>query len=254
MLGAMKAGLFAAILVGLAALTGDGFAQTAGGGGGSPVVVELFTSQGCFQCPRANRLLGVMARRSDVLALTFPVSIWDYLGWRDTLAQPEFSLRQRAYAQSLRVRGRVTPQLIFNGSAQISGADWDDAKTMLDQMAAAARPGGAPEVSMVRLRDQRVRVTLAAGAAPIAADIWYVRFDPGPVTVLIGAGDNVNSEIQHFNLVESIDHVDQWDGAAKWFERGACTPECAVLIQIPNGGPVLAAAETYDPAADRRNN
>src|SRR5262245_45802018 len=120
MLGGMKAGILAAIVMVLAALTSDAVAQPASGGG-SPVVVELFTSQGCFQCPRANRLVGAMARRPNVLALTFPVSIWDYLGWRDTLARPEFSTRQRAYSQRLHVRGRATPQLVFNGASQLSG-------------------------------------------------------------------------------------------------------------------------------------
>jgi hypothetical protein len=245
MLAGMKAGFLAAIIVGLMALTGDAFAQSAGNGG-SLVVVELYTSQGCFQCPRANRLLGMMARRPNVLALTFPVSIWDYLGWRDTLAQPEFSQRQRAYAQTLRVRGRVTPQLIFNGAGAATGGDWDEAKSRLDQMAASGRPPGAPDVSIARLRSQRVRVTIGAGAANAPADIWFVTFDPGPVTVYVSSGDNVNSEIQHFNLVEHITRVDQWDGSAKWFERGDCDPECAVLVQAPNGGPIIAAAQTYD--------
>src|SRR5262249_32766953 len=78
------------------------------------MVVELYTHQGCTQCPRANRLLGMFSREEGVLALTFPVGIWDYLGWHDTYAQPEFAERQRMYSQALRVRGRFTPQLVVN--------------------------------------------------------------------------------------------------------------------------------------------
>jgi hypothetical protein len=247
MVAPMKAGIFVAVLLGLAALVSDASAQ-AGGGNGPPVVVELYTSQGCVQCPRANRLLEVMSHRPNVLALTFSVGIWDYLGWRDTLARPEYAQRQRAYSSRLRVRGRFTPQLVFNGVNQVSAGDWDTAQSVLDDVVAAARPQGAPEVSMVRLPNNRVRVTIGAGATGgAAADIWLIAYDPGPVTVLITGGVNMNRTIQHFNLVRTLERVDGWDGASKWFERQHCDPECAVLIQAPNGGPILAAAYTYRP-------
>ena len=99
----------AAMLMALAATAGSAQAQAQGER--AQMVVELFTSQGCTQCPRANRLLGMFAREEEVLALTFPVGIWDYLGWHDTFAQPEFADRQRAYSATMRVRGRFTPQV-----------------------------------------------------------------------------------------------------------------------------------------------
>jgi hypothetical protein len=247
MVGPMKAGFFAAILFGLAALVGDACAQT-GGGSGPPVVVELYTSQGCQQCPRANRLLGMMSHRPNVLALTFPVGIWDYLGWRDTLARPEYAARQAAFSERLHVRGRFTPQLVFNGVSQVSAGDWDDAQSALDAVMSVPRPAGAPEVSIARLSNNRVRVTIGGGnpgAEP--ADIWLIAFDPGPVTVVITGGVNINRSVQHYNLVRTIDRIDSWSGTGKWFERQHCDPECAVLVQAPNGGPILAAAYTYRP-------
>lgn len=245
MVARMKAGIIAAVLLGLTALFSDASAQV-GGGSGPPVVVELYTSQGCQQCPRANRLLGMMSRRPNVLALTFPVGIWDYLGWRDTLARPEYAARQLAFSERMRVRGRFTPQLIFNGDSQVSAGDWDDAQNALEASATAPRPQGAPEVSMVRLRNNKVRVTIGSGSPGSApADIWLIAYDPGPVTVVITGGVNMNRSVQHYNLVRTMERVDTWNGAGKWFERAHCDPECAVFVQQANTGPILAAAYTY---------
>jgi hypothetical protein len=207
------------------------------------VVVELFTSQGCTQCPRANRLLGMFSREDGVLALTFPVGIWDYLGWRDTLAQPPFSDRQRAYSQTLHVRGRFTPQLVFNGANQISASYWDEARAAIEQ-AHAAPVSEWPPLSLSRLSSNRARVAIGRGARRPDADVWLVAFDPGPVAVYITRGVNVNRRIYHYNLVRTIDRIGGWNGEPVYYERSRCTPECAVIVQEPNGGRILAAAFT----------
>ena len=110
----------------------------------SPVVVELYTSQGCFSCPRANRLLGEFSRESNVIALTFAVGYWDYLGWTDTFAQPEFVDRQRAYARALRFRGPYTPQLVINGERQVGAGDWDSSRAVFEEVRRLPRPAGSP--------------------------------------------------------------------------------------------------------------
>jgi glutaredoxin len=142
-------------------------------------VVELYTSQGCSQCPRANRLLGMFSREDDVLALTFPVGIWDYLGWHDTFAQPEFAERQRAYSHTLRVRGRFTPQLVVNGARTISASDWDEARAIYDDQRAQAACRGAG-LSLTLLRNGRARATIGSGSGSRNADIWMLAYDPGP--------------------------------------------------------------------------
>lgn len=243
MLGAMIARLLAAaLLVGLAAIPTVARAQTAGQR--AQVVVELYTSQGCTQCPRANRLLGMFAREEGVLALTFPVGIWDYLGWNDTFARPEFNDRQRAYARSLRARGRFTPQLVLSGSRQLSASDWDDARAALDAARASPPALGPTELALTRLSGGRVRVTLGANLRATGADVWLIAYDPGPLAVIITGGLNINRTVMHYNLVRSIDHMGAWDGRAAWYERSRCTPECAVIVQAPNGGPILGAAYT----------
>lgn len=244
-MGAMIVRLIAALFVVAMAAVAPARAQTPGLR--AEVVVELYTSQGCSQCPRANRLLGAFAREDGVLALTFPVGIWDYLGWHDTFAQPEFSERQRAYSSSLRVRRRFTPQLVIDGQAQTSASDWDAARAAVD----AARSDAsrrAPDLAVARLRNGRVRVTLGPGGPDSEADVWLLAYEPGPLTVAITRGINANRTIAHYNLVRTIDRLGTWSGAALWYERARCTPECAVIVQVPNGGPVLAAAYT-----DRRH-
>jgi hypothetical protein len=204
-------------------------------------VVELYTSQGCNQCPRANRLLGMFSREEGVLALTFPVPIWDYLGWRDTFAEREFSDRHLAYSRSLRVRGRFTPQLVFNGASQASASYWDEARATLDQSRATPL-ASSPALSIARLRYSRVRIVVGAAAQRPEADVWVVGYDPGPISAYVTRGVNFNRRIYHYNLVTSIDRVGSWNGAPVFFERTRCTPSCAVIIQEPNGGRIIAAA------------
>jgi hypothetical protein len=240
----MIARVLAALVVGLVAAT-PAYAQAQRRT--ADVVVELYTSQGCTQCPRANRLLGMFAREDDVLALTFPVGIWDYLGWRDTFARPEFGDRQRLYSSTMRVRGRFTPQLVMNGVRQLSASDWDDARAALSEMRDAGWPAGAPQVAISRLRNYRVRVTVDAqpGTTRNAADIWLIAFDPGPLTVVVRGGSNINRSVSHYNLARSIERLGSWDGASSWYERQHCSPECAVLVQEPDGGRILGAAYTH---------
>ncbi len=226
----------AAVLFCMAAATNAG-AQTQGRR--ADVVVELYTSQGCTQCPRANRLLGSLSRTEGVLGLTFPVGIWDYLGWSDTFARPEFTDRQRAFSEALRERRR-TPQLILNGARQVSASSWDDARAALD--AERAAPSTPIDISLVRARGGRVRVAIGESSSSPGADVWWVDYDSDQISVLITRGLNRNRSVSHYNLVRRIERLGSWTGAATTYERSRCLPSCAVLVQEPNGGRVLAAA------------
>jgi hypothetical protein len=244
MVAAMMARLLAVALMALAASTAAAHAQNTERRR-NPVVVELYTSQGCSQCPRANRLLGQFAREPDVLALTFPVGYWDYLGWADTFAQPEFTQRQRAYSRTLRFRGLSTPQLVMDGVRQASGNDWDLARATLEEVKATPPPANAPAVSIVRLPGGRVRATVGGvGRTTPPADVWFVAYDPGPLTVMITHGENARRQIAHYNLVRWVIRAGEWRGAAAFFERARCATRCAVIVQAPDGGPILGAAFT----------
>ena len=100
---------------------------------GPKAVVELFTSQGCSSCPEADALLGRLAARDDVLALSFPVDYWDYLGWKDTLANPKFSERQKSYKSPLGVQMVYTPMMVVNGLTHVNGSDEDKVQTAIEK-------------------------------------------------------------------------------------------------------------------------
>lgn len=245
MLGGMIGRILAAALIWLAASTICASAQSSST---TPrVVVELYTSQGCTPCPRANRLLGEFSREPDVLALTFGVGMWDYLGWRDTFAQPDFTQRHTSYSRALHIRGRRTPQMILNGAVETTGYDWDESRVALNRTREAGAPSGAPALSATRLRNGRIRVLVGAGQTATPADVWFVAFDPGPQAVQITGGALANRRVEYFNVVTRIDRAGQWSGASAYFERARCSPDCAILVQAPNGGPILAAIHVPDP-------
>lgn len=233
--------LFAVALFCVAAFASAANAQTYR----ADTVVELYTSQGCTQCPRANRLVGMISGEDRILALTFPVSIWDYLGWQDTYAVPEFTARQRAFSHTLHSR-RYTPQLIINGAQQMSASNWDEARAVIDQ--ARARPISGPDIAITRPHANRVRITVGSGprrAEP--ADIWLIAYDPGPLATYVTRGVNINRNVYHYNLARWVVNVGDWTGQPIYYERARCGPECAVIIQEPHGGRIIAAAFTGAP-------
>jgi hypothetical protein len=242
MLGRMIARILAVALLGLAALAAPARAQTAGER--ADVVVELFTSQGCAQCPRANRLLGQFAREDRVLALTFSVDMWDYLGWSDTFARPEFDDRQRAYVRALRARGRTTPQMVVNGERQLNAYDWDEARAEFTRAREQSRPLGANDLTITRLRNGRVRVTLGTHASAAGSEVWLVTYDDRPLAVSVRSGLNRDRNVVHYNIALEVDRLGTWNGRPTYFEQARCSPGCAVIVQGANGGPVLGAAYT----------
>ncbi len=157
-----------AVLFGLALAAGRVGAAPAH----APVLVELFTSQGCSSCVKSGALISALDQRPHVLALTFPVDYWDYLGWRDTLAKPEFSERQRLYMRALALRDVYTPQVVVDGRLQAAAVDRGQIEALIrDAIRGGAR---APRVALGRDR------FAVSGAAPAGgAAIWLVRYRPG---------------------------------------------------------------------------
>jgi hypothetical protein len=209
-----------------------------------PLVVELYTSQNCNTCARANRLVGELGREeSEVIALTFSVDYWDYLGWRDTFAHTEFTRRQREYRRALGARGLYTPEVVINGAHNVNGARAEQVRELLAEVRSAP-PRAGPRISVAR-EQRRARVEIGRAAAPAEpADVWVVSFDPGPVWQTVGAGSRLGTRVPHYNLVRNLEKVGQWTGEPVTFNRVSCLWDCAVLVQAPRGGPILAAART----------
>ena len=201
-----------------------------------PVVVELFTSQGCSSCPPANANLTKLSGRSDVLALSFAVTYWDYLGWKDIFGKPEFTNRQVVYEPALGEQGPFTPQMVINGRDSNVGFRIEEVERLIDNAEASRGP------LVVLTEDHQAKVS--AGETPSsAADVWLVQYDPKTVEVPIRRGENSGATLPHTNVVRSLQHLGLWRGVEASFAFPA-TPEglrTAILVQAPDGGPILAA-------------
>jgi hypothetical protein len=201
-------------------------------------VVELFTSQGCSSCPPANANLAKLAARPQVLALSFGVTYWDDLGWKDTFASKAYTDRQWDYARGLRHANVATPQMVINGRVDLVG-------NRLDEVEAAARNVPAPAGSGLTLTADSVAV--AAGpklARP--AQIWLVRYDPNTVQVPIKRGENTGKTLPHRNVVRELTKLGAFDGRATTLRLPPARQpnlKTAILIQSGPGGPILAAAK-----------
>lgn len=204
-----------------------------------PVVVELFTAQGCASCGEANAFLGKLAQREGVLALTFPVDYWDYLGWPDTFAKPEFTARQKAYVARMDQREPYTPQMVVDGHAQAGGLQTEKVDRLVSQ--AAKAPQDPPDMAFLGLR----RVDIGSGRPPRGgAEVWLVRFDPREHDVVVKKGDNRGQTVQHRNVVREIKRLGPWRGRPTAYKLPAPGEEglvTAVLVQAKDGGRILAA-------------
>jgi hypothetical protein len=219
----------------LAAALGSGAARAADLS--HPVVVELFQSQGCSSWPPANANLMAIADKPDVLALSFGVTYWDSLGWKDTFASPRFTARQWDYAHALKHANVFTPQVIVNGRIDGVGADPNELRRLI---ASGDRGDGGPALSV---SGKVLKISAAPGRS---ADVWLVRYDPRIVQVPIKRGENGGRTLPHRNVVRQLTRLGQWSGAAETLVLPPLADSAlksAVLVQTVNGGPILAAAK-----------
>lgn len=172
-------------------------------------VVELFTSQGCSACPPADKVLGELAKDPAVIALSMPIDYWDYLGWKDTLADSRFSARQRAYSKVRGDRAVFTPQAVVNGLQQVIGSD----RTAIETAISQTRMNVSVPVTLA-LSAREIKVSVAAGDAPADAhgEVWLCSISSA-VPISIGHGENRGREITYHNVVRNLVKVGDWNGA-----------------------------------------
>lgn len=202
-----------------------------------PAVVELYQSQGCSSCPAADANVNAIAGRPDILALSFAVTYWDNLGWKDTFARPGFTARQWDYARSAGRDQVATPQVIVNGRGTVVG---NDAARLAMAIRDNARHPGGPTIAV---RDGKVVISAAATTRPLT--IWLVRYDPRTLRVPIRAGENDGKTLLHRNIVRSLDAFGTWSGESMALAiPAAANPayRTAVLLQQGKGGPIMAAS------------
>ena len=206
----------------------------------NPVVVELYTSQGCSSCPPADEMLMELAQRDGVIALALHVDYWDYIGWKDEFASPAYTRRQQNYA---RVAGHTTiytPQMVIGGQDHVVGTKpMDVADLIRDHMDVQTGVQVAPSRSGTRVEIDGS----AARAFARPAMVQVVRFDPSE-TVDIQRGENAGRQLTYANIVTSWDVVGEWDGRAPLdltVNAGGAGP-VVVIVQEPGPGAILASA------------
>jgi len=216
-------------------------------------VVELFTSQGCSSCPPADNIIGELSKDSSIIALSMPIDYWDYLGWKDTLADARFSARQKAYSHMFSDRGVYTPQVIVNGSAHVIGSDRAGIEGAIGDTQKADGVMSLP-VTMT-LSGKQINVSVAAsgkGPTSMHGEVWICSVTR-EIPISIGRGENRGREITYHNVVRNLLKVGDWNGSSgSWtvpLENISRDGVDAAVVYVQDGtrdkpGPMLGAAYT----------
>ncbi len=211
-----------------------------------PVLVELFTSQGCSSCPPADRLAAELKSQPGVTVVSFNVDYWDYLGWRDTLAKPEYTQRQMDYAHARGDNDVYTPQMVINGEAHAVGSN----QAVVERAIASAQRKASNLPLQLSATDKELIVDLAKGEAGGEVTLWLMAIAPS-VTVKIERGENTGQSITYHNVVRKLVPAGMWDGSAatlKLPRKAIMTPDCTsctAVLQQGKVGPVLAMAQWH---------
>jgi hypothetical protein len=250
----MSAGALAALAILTVAERGMAGSDLERAGQGK-TVIELFTSQGCSSCPTADALLGELADQPSFVALSFSVDYWDYLGWRDTLASPSNSERQRNYARA-RGDGRVyTPQMVVDGVTHVNGGD----EAALKAAVAAAEKRLAHVKVPITMHADGDTLVIDVGAAPegsdkLAATVWLA-IAKEVEKVEITRGENRGRDLSYHHAVRELSPIGMWQGEAMTLrlplkDLKTMGGDCLfALLQVEDFGPILGGAE-FEPKED----
>ncbi len=201
-----------------------------------PVIVELFQSQGCSSCPPANAALNAIAGRRDVIALSYAVTYWDRLGWKDIYGDPTYTQRQRDYAAALGNKSVYTPQVVLNGTRDIVGNGAGELDRAVAQSEAVS---GTPKIVA-----EKASVSLGAGKGN--GTLWLIEYDPATHVVAIGSGENSGRKLPHRNIVRKLSKLGTWNGQAARYILPAKSKgnyDRVLLVQRGHSGRILSASK-----------
>ena len=209
-------------------------------------VLELFTSQGCSSCPPADRLLTALAHDPSRIALTFPIDYWDFIGWKDTFAEPAFTARQKAYAAARDDSHVYTPQAIIDGLVDAVGSD----RAAIEQAVATLKGHNRALAVPMQMReaDGVLHIDIGAGEGG-PAGVYVLRVIRSR-TVAIGHGENSGRTVTYTNVVRAMRKIGEWDGTTQKFslpELRSDDEGYVVLLQqgsLERPGAILAAAKS----------
>jgi hypothetical protein len=215
-------------------------------------VIEMFTSQGCSDCPAADALLKKYMDEKNILALSLPVDYWDYLGWKDTLSGPRNAERQREYADRFGIGTVYTPQAVVNGAAEVLGSSPSE----IDRAIAATETALSSSRIPVHFWNYGATIIIEVGAAapgsePKEAAIWIAVVQK-EAQVAIKGGENRGKTLTYYNVVRELAPVGVWNGRPTTIRLSRAAmmhPEAedlVVLVQEANTGPIIGAARLGD--------
>ena len=205
---------------------------------GRPVVLELFTSQGCSSCPPADKLLRELAQtRADLLPLAFHVTYWNQLGWKDPYSFEGATARQASYHRISGYGGSYTPQMVIDGAADVVGSDRAG-------VAAAVRAAVSHAVPpLVEINRNGAVVSIEIGAGVGAGRVLLIGYDPKHRTE-VPRGENAGSTLVEANIVRDFVPLGDWNGTSLHLVHSMPKGErLAVLIQAPSGHYLAATSE-----------
>ena len=203
-----------------------------------PVLVELFTSHGCSSCPPADEFLHELVDRENVVALAMHVDYWDYIGWKDVFAQPEFTARQRAYARVGNRKMIYTPQMVINGRDHVVGSNPKDTNALISSHKKLPH-----EVDLKVKREGNTLSVLgyAMSDSSETASVQVLRYRPLS-TVEILRGENAGRTLSYANVVTDMQIVTQWDMSEPLSVKEDLTGDlpAVVIVQGDRNGPIKA--------------
>lgn len=212
-----------------------------------PVLAELFTSQGCSSCPEADKIWAELQKRNDVVALSFSIDYWDYIGWKDTLARHENTLRQQAYSKAMPSRQVYTPQVIVDGVADVVGNERAKVISAIDARSAKVK-GKRLSLNLTQ-SGSNVEIRIAGGTTSEPATVW-VAHTASSRTVNVTRGENAGHMMTYTNVVRDFTAASSWSGQdltiqvpARAGEGSDVTDGVAVWVQQGTQGQVLGAAQ-----------
>jgi len=212
--------------------------------GERPIVVELFTSEGCSSCPPADALLAQLASRPEVLALSFHVDYWDRLGWKDPFSSPAATERQHRYAELLRLATVYTPQIVVDGKWQAVGSD----RAEVERALGSARRSHAEVPVALALDHGRAQIRLGPSGEGVSGVVLLIGFDRRHVTA-VARGENSGRTLAHVDVVRSVEEVAQFDGRASAIDVPIRSPSdrVAAIVQAADGEILGVAVRDAEP-------
>lgn len=199
-----------------------------------PAVLELFTSQGCSSCPPADKLAANYADRPDVLVLSYHISYWDRLGWKDPFSSDQWTERQQEYVQKLNLRNAYTPQAIIQGQHDVVGSR---TSALASAINAAQR---MPEWVNIEVKHENGKLAITLPESTLGASLVLVGYEKSSSNA-VPRGENAGLQLAHRNNVVELRHLEMWDGHAKTrIEEPPNGNGAAVLLQL-NDGRIIGA-------------